>query len=117
MVESYHITHHTADEIRDLMEEADALMFGIPTINRDIPKPMWDVLAYLSSVKLKCNVGGVFGSYGWSGEACKMGEERLKGLNFKLPAPFVRCPFTPRPEAIEQCEAFGRAIAEAALAK
>jgi len=116
-VESYHINHHTADEIRDLMEEADALIFGIPTINRDIPKPMWDVLAYLSSVKLKTNIGGVFGSYGWSGEACKMGEERLKGLNFKLPVPFVRCPFTPRPEAIEQCEAFGKAIAEEVLKK
>ncbi|KAF0221401.1 MAG: beta-lactamase domain-containing [Geobacteraceae bacterium] len=116
-VESYHVTHHSADEIRDLMEEADALIFGIPTINRDIPKPMWDVLAYLSSVKLKTNIGGVFGSYGWSGEACKMGEERLRGLNFKLPAPFVRFPFTPRPDGLEQCEAFGRTIAEEVLKK
>ena len=116
-VESYHINHQSADEIRDLMEEADALIFGIPTINRDIPKPMWDVLAYLSTVKLKTSIGGVFGSYGWSGEACKMAEERLRGLNFKLPAPFVRCPFTPRPEALEQCEALGRAIAEEVLKK
>ena len=112
-----HISHITADETRDLMEQANALIFGIPTINRDIPKPMWDVLAYLSSVKLKTNIGGVFGSYGWSGEACKMGEERLKGLIFKLPVPFVRCPFTPRPEAIEECEAFGKAIAEEVLKK
>jgi len=114
-VMSYHISHHTADEIRDLMEEADALLFGIPTINRDIPKPMWDVLAFLSSVKLKTSIAGVFGSYGWSGEACKIAEERLKGLNFKLPVPFVRAPFTPRPEALEQCEALGRGIAEELL--
>jgi len=116
-VVSYHINHLSADEIRDHMEEADALIFGIPTINRDIPKPMWDVLAYLSSVKLKTAIGAVFGSYGWSGEACKMAEERLKGLNFKLPAPFVRTPFTPRPEVLEQCEALGRAIAEEVLKK
>jgi flavorubredoxin len=116
-VESYHITHHTADEIRDLMEQADALIFGVPTINRDVPKPMWDVLAYLSTVKLKTAIGGVFGSFGWSGEACKIAEERLKGLNFKLPVPFVRAPFTPRPEALEQCEALGRAIAEEVLKK
>jgi flavorubredoxin len=114
-VESYHISHHSANEIRDLMETADALIFGIPTINRDIPKPMWDVLAYLSTVRLKTNIGAVFGSYGWSGEACKMGEERLKGLNFRLPVPFVRCPFTPRPEALEQCQALGRTIAEEVL--
>jgi NADH oxidase (H2O-forming) len=116
-VESYHISHHTADEIRDLMETADALVFGIPTINRDVPKPMWDVLAWLSSVKLKTNIGGVFGSYGWSGEACKIGEERLRGLNFKLPLPAVRAPFAPRPEALDECEAFGRAIAEEVLKK
>lgn len=116
-VVSRHISHLSANEIRDLMEEADALIFGIPTINRDIPKPMWDVLAYLSSVKLKTNIGGVFGSYGWSGEACKIAEDRLKGLNFKLPAPFVRFPFTPRPEGLEQCEAFGRTIAEEVLKK
>lgn len=112
-----HINDLSSDEIRDLMEEGDALIFGTPTINRDIPKPMWDVLAWLSSVKLKTNIAAVFGSYGWSGEACKMAEERLKGLNFKLPVPFVRTPFTPRPEVLEQCEAMGKAIAEEVLKK
>jgi NADH oxidase (H2O-forming) len=114
-VVSRHITELSTDELRDLMEEGDALIFGIPTINRDIPKPMWDVLAYLSTVKLKSNLAAVFGSYGWSGEACKMAEERLKGLNFKLVVPFVRTPFTPRPEVLVECEQLGRAVAEEAL--
>ena len=112
-----HIPTHTTGEIRDMMETADALIFGTPTINRDVPKPMWDTLSCLSMVKLKGTIGGVFGSYGWSGEACKIAEERLKGLNFKLPAPALRFPFTPRPEALEQCEAFGRTIAEEVLKK
>jgi flavorubredoxin len=114
-VDCFHIVQLSADEIRDHMEEADALIFGTPTINRDIPKPMWDVLSYLSTVKLKGNIGGAFGSYGWSGEACKMVEERLRGLNFKIPVTFVRAPFSPRPETIQQCEAFGRAIADEIL--
>ncbi|MSM39966.1 MAG: MBL fold metallo-hydrolase [Geobacter sp.] len=108
----YHINHLSASEIRDHLEEADALIFGTPTINRDIPKPMWDVLAYLSTVKLKTNIGAAFGSYGWSGEACKMVEDRLKGLNFKLPVPFVRAPFNPRAEILKQCEELGKAIAD-----
>ena len=102
-------------QIRDLMETGDALIFGIPTINRDIPKPMWDVLAYLSTVRLKTNIAAVFGSYGWSGEACRLAEDRLKGQNFKLPVPFVGAPFTPRAEALEPCEALGRTIAEEVL--
>ncbi len=112
-----HINEITADEIRDLMEEADAIIFGIPTINRDIPKPMWEVMAYLSSVALKTSLAGVFGSYGWSGEACKMAEDRLKGLRFTFPAPYVRTPFAPKAEALVQCEALGRSVAEAVLRK
>jgi flavorubredoxin len=99
------------------MESAEALVFGSPTINRDLPKPMWDVLSYLSTVKLRTSIGGVFGSYGWSGEACKIAEERLKGVNFKIPAPPVRFPFTPRPEGLEECEAMGRVIAEEVMKK
>jgi flavorubredoxin len=114
---SYHINSLSASEMRTLMEEADALLFGIPTFNRDIAKPMWEVLAYLSTVKLKTNLAGVFGSYGWSGEACKMAEERLKSLGFKLVADTVRINFTPTPEVLEQCEALGRAAAEAVAAR
>jgi flavorubredoxin len=112
-----HINHASVADIRDLMEESDALIFGTPTINRDIPKPMWDVLAYLSTVSLKGNIGGIFGSYGWSGEACKFAEERLKGLGFKLPVPFIRSPFLPKPEVLAECEALGRTIAEEVLKK
>ena len=109
---SYHINSLTAAELRNLMEEASALIFGVPTFNRDIAKPMWDVLAYLSTVKLKTNLAGVFGSFGWSGEACKMAEERLKSLGFKLVADSVRTTFSPTDEVLAQCEALGRAVAE-----
>jgi len=112
-----HISGLDPTALRDLMEEADALIFGIPTIVRDIPKPMWDVLAYLSTVCLKTNIAGLFGSYGWSGEACKMAEERLKALNFKLPVAAVRAQFSPLPDALDQCRTMGRQIAEEVLKK
>jgi len=109
---SYHISNLSLGEVQNIMEEADALIFGIPTIVRDIPKPMWDVLAMLSTVTLKTNLAGLFGSFGWSGEACKMAEERLKSMNFKLPVPAVRTQFTPLAETLEHCEEMGRLIAE-----
>jgi flavorubredoxin len=73
---------------------------------------MWEVLAYLSTVKLKTNLAGIFGSYGWSGEACKMAEDRLKSLGFKLVTDSVRTTFSPTDEVLGQCEALGRAVAE-----
>jgi flavorubredoxin len=112
---SRHITELAEAEVRDLMEEADALVFGVPTINRDVPKPMWAVLSNLSSVKLKTSIAGVFGSYGWSGEACKLAEDRLRGLRFRLPAPAVRTAFTPTPEVLAECQALGRAVAQEVL--
>lgn len=116
-VMSYHINSLNSSELRNLMEEADALLFGIPTFNRDIAKPMWEVLAYLSTVKLKTNLTGIFGSYGWSGEACKMAEERLKSLGFKLVGDTVRTMFTPKDDVLEQCEALGRAAAMAVTSR
>jgi flavorubredoxin len=114
---SYHISHLSAGEVRNIMEEADALIFGIPTIVRDIPKPMWDVLACLSTVRLKTTLAALFGSYGWSGEACRMAEERLKGMGFRLVADPVRTTFTPTPDVLEQCRQMGRTVAEAVAAK
>jgi NADH oxidase (H2O-forming) len=114
---SYHISHLNPDELRNLMEEAEALVFGIPTINRDIPKPMWDVLAYLSTVQLRSNLVGVFGSYGWSGEASRLATERLQTLGFKLVGETVRTTFAPEAATLLQCEALGRSVSEAVLAR
>ncbi len=116
-VSSHHIVGMADDEVRTLMEEADALVFGIPTVARDIPPPVWHVLAFLSSVRLKTSLAAVFGSYGWSGEACKMAEERLKGMGLKLVAEPVRAVFTPTDEVLSQCRALGAAVSEAVAKK
>jgi len=111
------ITQTSQKEIRDLLEENDALIFGVPTINRDVPRPMWEVLADLSAVSLKADVAGVFGSYGWSGEACRMAEDRLKAMGLKIPVPYLRFPFKPKDDGLGECEALGRAVAEEILKK
>jgi flavorubredoxin len=46
-----------------------------------------------------------------------MAEERLKGMGFKLVADSVRTTFSPKSEVLEQCEALGRAAAEAVSAR
>lgn len=116
-VACHHIVGMLDDEIRTLMEEADALVFGIPTVARDIPPPMWHVLTNLSTVKLKTTTAALLGSYGWSGEACKMAEERLKGMGLKLVAEPVRTVFTPTEEVLEQCRALGAAVSEVVAQK
>ncbi len=64
----------------DLIEDADGVIFGSPTINGDAVKPVWDLLSSLAVINMKGKLGGVFGSYGWSGEAVRLIEDRLRGL-------------------------------------
>jgi len=98
--------------IRDALERCDALLIGTPTINRDAPPPVWNALSLLSTVTPRGKVGGVFGSFGWSGEAAGIVSERLKGLKYTLPLPPLTFRFHPTPENIEACRDFGRKLAE-----
>ena len=98
-------------DLRDELERADALLVGTPTINRDAPPPVWKALSLLSTVTPKGKTGAVFGSYGWSGEAVKMVEERLKGLKYTLAASGLCFRFKPTVADIEACRSFGREVA------
>jgi flavorubredoxin len=101
----------------DLVEEADALLFGSPTINGDAVKPVWDLLSSLAVVNLKGKLGGAFGSYGWSGEAVRMIEDRMRGLKMHIPQEGLRIKLIPTEDELEQCRDFGRHIAEVLVGK
>lgn len=96
----------------DLIEEADGLLFGSPTINGDAVKPVWDLLSSLTLVKVKGKLGGAFGSYGWSGEAVGLIEDRLRGLKLRVPRSGVKVKLIPTAEELAECAAFGRDLAE-----
>ncbi|MGR8953202.1 MAG: FprA family A-type flavoprotein [Gammaproteobacteria bacterium] len=96
----------------DLIEEADGLVFGTPTINGDAVKPIWDLLSSLTVVNLKGKVGGVFGSYGWTGEGVRLVEDRLRGLKLRVPVPGLRVKLIPTDGEILECKAFGLELAQ-----
>lgn len=102
-------------DLRDELELADLVLVGTPTINRDAPPQVWHALSLFSLVTPKAKVAGVFGSFGWSGEAVKMVEERLQGLRFKLPVPSLSVRFTPTEENLQACRDFARAAANCAI--
>ena len=92
----------------DLVEAADAIVFGSPTINGDAVKPVWDLLSSLAVVNVKEKLGGAFGSYGWSGEAVAMLEDRMRGLKLRVPVKGVKVKLVPTDAELSQCHAFGR---------
>lgn len=95
----------------DLIEEADGLVFGSPTINGDAVKPVWDLLSSLTAVNLRGKLGAAFGSFGWSGEAVAMIEDRLRGLKLRVPVKGVRAKLIPTPDELANCRALGSDLA------
>ncbi len=96
----------------DLIEDADGLLIGTPTINGDSVKPVWDLLSSLAVVNLKNKLGGVFGSYGWSGEAVRLVEDRLRGLKLRVPIQGLRVKLIPTDEELIDCARFGEELSE-----
>jgi NADH oxidase (H2O-forming) len=109
------LSDYPEKELRNELERCDVLLIATPTINRDAPPPVWKALALLSGVALKGKVAAVFGSYGWSGEAVKLVEERLKGLKFAIAVPGLFFRFKPTPEDRQACLEFGEKVAEVVL--
>ena len=95
----------------DLIEEADGLAFGSPTINADAVKPIWDVLSSLTTVNVKGKLGAAFGSYGWSGEAVRLIEDRLRGLKLRVPLEGLRIKLVPDDQELAQCRELGEQLA------
>ncbi|MHC0052539.1 FprA family A-type flavoprotein [Actibacterium sp. D379-3] len=94
-----------------LIEEADGLVFGTPTINGDAVRTVWDLLSGLVDIETKGKLGAAFGSYGWTGEAVRMVEARLQGLKMRVPEEGLRIKLHPTEDELEECRDFGRRLA------
>ena len=95
----------------DLIETADGIAIGSPTINGDATKPVWDLLSSLHTIHVRGKLGAAFGSFGWSGEAVAMMEDRLKGLRLHVPFEGLRLKLVPTEEELAQCQELGRKLA------
>ena len=96
----------------DLIESADALLLGSPTINNNAVKPVWDVLNSLVTIDVKGKVAASFGSYGWSGDAVEQLDGRLRAMKFKVPYDGLKAVLVPDEDELQACFEFGAQIAE-----
>ena len=64
-------------------------------------------------INLRGKLGAAFGSYGWSGEAVRMIEDRMRGLKMRVPVPGLRLKLIPTEDELNDCRDFGRKLAAA----
>ena len=96
-------------EVAAKIQAADAFALGSPTLNRDVLKPVWDVMSSLCPYVVKGKNAAVFGTYGWSGEACKYMSERLSNLGVKVIGE-ARAKLNPNEEELKTAYELGVAL-------
>jgi len=102
---------HRSDIATEILT-AGGLAVGSPTLNRNIYPTVIDALTYLKGLQPKNLVGGVFGSYGWSGEGDKQARAILEDMKIELVDENVRCKYVPSHEVLSQCSDLGAKLAQ-----
>jgi len=97
-VEIFDLLGLQLEEIAGVMNDANAVLFGSPTINGDALEPVWNLIDKSVMPLVKGKPALVFGSYGWSGEACQLLSERLKGLKYNVFPTNLKVQFKPSEE-------------------
>lgn len=92
---------------------AKGIVVGSPTIVGDALPPIWELITKLNPVINEGLFAGVFGSYGWSGEAIANIEQRFTQLKFKMPAGTLKIMFKPSKEQLEQAFDYGVKFSDA----
>jgi len=106
----------TPERILAELYRSDAWLFGVPTINRKPPACVLEVLHRIEVARASRKVSGVFGSYGWSGEACTVVQHYLEDIRTDFCPKPVRAIFVPEEtvfaELLQYAERFLKKIRE-----
>ena len=108
----YDLENMNLKEMHDAVVMSKVILLGSPTINKTMVKPMWDLFSVIDPMANVGKIGGVFGSYGWSGEGITMAETLIKAMAFKMPVPTLKKKFFPSEETLQECVNFGKEFAK-----
>lgn len=98
-------------DIATEMLDAAALIVGSPTLNNNIFPSVMDSLTYIKGFKFKTPLGAVFGSFGWSGEACKQLKGHLEEMGIDVVDP-LRTNYIPSNDAKSESFELGVTMAQ-----
>ena len=97
----------SAETIRQVIERSDGFIVGSPTLAGHAPTQIQTALGVIISTAEKTKLGGAFGSFGWSGEAVDMLENKIQDAGYQLGMETIRVKFKPTDEVLGQCEDAG----------
>ncbi|MDZ4872348.1 MAG: putative diflavin flavoprotein A 5 [Chroococcidiopsis cubana SAG 39.79] len=111
-VESINCEFAEPDEIRTAVEKAAGIVIGSPTLGGHAPTPIQTALGIILSTSSSNRLAGVFGSFGWSGEAIELIEGKLKDAGYRFGFDPIRVKFKPTDVTLQLCEETGTDFAQ-----
>ncbi|MGI0493971.1 diflavin flavoprotein [Alkalinema pantanalense CENA528] len=111
-VESINCELSEPEEITAAIENCDGFIIGSPTLGGHAPTQIQTALGLILSTASKTKSAGVFGSYGWSGEAIDLLETKLLNAGYSLGFETLRCKFKPTEDMLQLCENAGAEFAK-----
>lgn len=112
-VESINTEAADPEEVQAAIEKCAGFIIGSPTISGHAPTPIQTALGIVLSTATKNKLAGVFGSFGWSGEAIDLLESKLKDAGYSFGFDPIRVKFKPDDTTLKYCEEAGTDFAQA----
>ncbi|BAY91728.1 MULTISPECIES: diflavin flavoprotein [unclassified Tolypothrix] len=112
-VESINCEFTDPEDIRAAVEKSAGFVIGSPTLGGHAPTPVQTALGIVLSTATTNKLAGVFGSFGWSGEAVDLIEDKLKDAGYRFGFDTIRVKFKPDDPTLQLCEEAGTDFAQA----
>ncbi|CAD5957515.1 Putative diflavin flavoprotein A 6 [Planktothrix tepida] len=103
-VELINCEYAKSSEIQEALEKCDGFIIGSPTLGGHAPTQVQTALGVILNTASTNKLAGVFGSYGWSGEAIDLLEGRLKDAGYKFGFEPIRVKFAPTDVTLHTCK-------------
>ena len=109
-VESINCEFTPAEQLLAAIRSCDALLIGSPTLGGHAPTPIVSALGTVLAEGDRSKPVGVFGSFGWSGEALDLLESKLRDGGFSFAFEPIKVKFSPDAATIKTIEETGTAL-------
>ena len=109
-VESINCEFTPPERLLAAIHGCDALLIGSPTLGGHAPTPIVSALGTVLAEGDRSKPVGVFGSFGWSGEALELLESKLRDGGFSFAFAPIKVKFSPDAATIKTIEESGTAL-------
>lgn len=102
-IESINCELASTGEITTAVQDCDGFIIGSPTLGGHAPTQIQTALGIVLANAAKTKLAGVFGSFGWSGEAIAMLENKLRDAHYNFGFEPIKVRFSPTANTLKEC--------------